>query len=60
MLAASAYNQRRGRGKPAKKLDAFLIKWDSAKRAQTPEQMLAIAVGLNRRMGGEDLRSPQS
>lgn len=59
MLAAHGYNLRRGR-RSAKKVDEFLIKWDTAKARQSPEQMLAIAAGLNARMGGQDLRAPRS
>ena len=60
MLASATYNMRRGKGQPAKKVSDFLIKWETARQGQTPEQMLAIAAALNRRMGGEDLRPPRT
>lgn len=53
--AAATVNVNRSRRRPYPVSD-FVPTWDTHREQQTPEQMLAIVVGLNRRMGGADLR----
>ncbi|GGM14340.1 phage tail assembly protein T [Micromonospora yangpuensis] len=36
--------------------DDFLMTWGSGRREQSTDEMLAIVIGLNRAMGGVDLR----
>lgn len=55
MGVAATINVNRKRQQPYPVSD-FVPRWDTRRESQTPEQMLAIVVGLNRRMGGTDAR----
>lgn len=55
MVSAAVTNANRSRRRPYKVAD-FLPTWDRRREAQTPEEMFAVVVALNKRLGGVDLR----
>lgn len=56
VIATTFANAHRKKNARPFKLSDFLPQWDQPDRSQTPEQMLAIVVEMNKALKGRDLR----